>query len=112
MKAKELWEQDSQKAVTIFQGKYITLKCEITKQSVKFFRNDDAFTCYTYPPLHELKKDKDFIKIIKDTMEEANMHYLSESVDSWIVSSCDLPSFPISVIFHSDYTNYKCKVYY
>lgn len=112
MKAKELWEQDSQKAVTIFQGKYITLKCEITRQSVKFFRHDDVFTCYTYPPLHELKKDKDFIKIIKDTMEEANMHYLSKGVDSWTESSCDLPSFPLSIIFHSDYTNYKCKVYY
>lgn len=106
-----LWQIHSQNAITLWNTKVETLKVEITNQHIKFFRHDDVFSCYTYPPLHILKKDDTFIKDIRDCMEEANMTNEIENMEQWLKTDCDLPTFPISVIFNSDYQNYTCRIY-
>lgn len=32
-------------------------------------------------------------------------------MEQWLKTDCDLPTFPISVIFNSDYQNYTCRIY-
>lgn len=108
--AKEEWEKDSAKAITLWNQPYEEVKVEITKDWVKFFRRDDMLTCYTYRPLHLLKCDNYFIGEIKATLEES-CQYNEEEFNSWLKNDCDMPPFPISVIFTSDYTEYTCKVY-
>ena len=85
---------------------YEEVKVEITCKYVKFFRRDDALTCYTYPPLHEMKKDNKCLKALLDTMYEACMWDEIKQLNEWANNTCDMPSFPISVIFHSDYQGY------
>ena len=109
-KAREEWENDSAKAITLWNQPYEEVKVEITKDWVKFFRRDDMLTCYTYRPLHLLKCDNYFIGEIKATLEES-CQYNEEEFNSWLKNDCDMPPFPISVIFTSDYTEYTCKVY-
>lgn len=108
--AKEEWEKDSAKAITLWNQPYEEVKVEITKDWVKFFRRDDMLTCYTYRPLHLLKCDNYFIGEIKATLEES-CQYNEEEFNTWLKNDCDMPPFPISVIFTSDYTEYTCKVY-
>lgn len=108
--AREEWENDSAKAITLWNQPYEEVKVEITRDGVKFFRRDDMLTCYTYRPLHLLKCDKYFIREIKATLEES-CQYNSEEFNNWLINDCDMPPFPISVIFTSDYSEYSCKVY-
>ena len=109
-KTKKEWENDSAKAITLWNQPYEEVKVEITKDWVKFFRRDDMLTCYTYRPLHLLKCDNYFIGEIKATLEES-CQYNEEEFNNWLKNDCDMPPFPISVIFTSDYTEYTCKVY-
>lgn len=109
-KAKKEWENDSAKAITLWNQPYEEVKVEITRDWVKFFRRDDMLTCYTYRPLHLLKCDNYFIGEIKATLEES-CQYNEEEFNNWLIGDCDMPPFPISVIFTSDYTEYTCKVY-
>lgn len=109
-KTREEWEKDSAKAITLWNQPYEEVKVEITKDWVKFFRRDDMLTCYTYRPLHLLKCDNYFIGEIKATLEES-CQYNEEEFNNWLKNDCDMPPFPISVIFTSDYTEYTCKVY-
>lgn len=108
--AKKEWEKDSAKAITLWNQPYEEVKVEITKDWVKFFRRDDMLTCYTYRPLHLLKCDNYFIGRVKATLEES-CQYNEEEFNNWLINDCDMPPFPISVIFTSDYTEYTCKVY-
>ena len=108
--AKKEWNNDSAKAITLWNQPYEEVKVEITKDWVKFFRRDDMLTCYTYRPLHLLKCDNYFIGEIKATLEES-CQYNEEEFNNWLKNDCDMPPFPISVIFTSDYTEYTCKVY-
>ena len=108
--AKKEWENDSAKAITLWNQPYEEVRVEITKDWVKFFRRDDMLTCYTYRPLHLLKCDNYFIGEIKATLEES-CQYNEEKFNNWLKNDCDMPPFPISVIFTSDYTEYTCKVY-
>jgi hypothetical protein len=108
--AKKEWENDSAKAITLWNQPYEEVRVEITKDWVKFFRRDDMLTCYTYRPLHLLKCDNYFIGEIKATLEES-CQYNEEEFNNWLKNDCDMPPFPISVIFTSDYTEYTCKVY-
>lgn len=108
--AKEEWEKDSAKAITLWNQPYEEVRVEITKDWVKFFRRDDMLTCYTYRPLHLLKCDNYFIGEIKATLEES-CQYNEEEFNNWLKNDCDMPPFPISVIFTSDYTEYTCIVY-
>ena len=108
--AKKEWESDSAKAITLWNQPYEEVRVEITKDWVKFFRRDDMLTCYTYRPLHLLKCDNYFIGEIKATLEES-CQYNEEEFNNWLKNDCDMPPFPISAIFTSDYTEYTCKVY-
>lgn len=108
--AKKEWEKDSAKAITLWNQPYEEVRVEITKDWVKFFRRDDMLTCYTYRPLHLLKCDNYFISRVKATLEES-CQYNEEEFNIWLKNDCDMPPFPISVIFTSDYTEYTCKVY-
>lgn len=105
------WYYDTRKAITLKDTPGELLKLKITSKYIKFFRRDDVYSCYTYPPLHLLKKDKDFIEAIKDCMDEACMINEVNSIDAWANNDCDYPPFPITVIFNSDYQNYKYNDY-
>jgi hypothetical protein len=100
------WKKASENAITLWNQPYEEVKVEITSKYVKFFRRDDILSCYTYPPLHEMKKDKKCIDALKDTMYEACMWEELKAMKVWEENDCDMPPFPISVIFHSDYQNY------
>lgn len=109
-KARKEWENDSAKAIILWNQPYEEVRVEITRDWVKFFRRDDMLTCCTYRPLHLLKCDNYFIGEIKATLEES-CQYNEEEFNNWLKNDCDMPPFPISVIFTSDYTEYTCKVY-
>lgn len=109
-KARKEWENDSAKAIILWNQPYEEVRVEITRDWVKFFRRDDMLTCYTYRPLHLLKCDNYFIGEIKATLEES-CQYNEDEFNNWLKNDCDMPPFPISVIFTSDYTEYTCKVY-
>ena len=102
----DLWKKASENAITLWNQPYDEVKVEITSKYVKFFRRDDILSCYTFPPLHEMKKDKKCINALKDTMYEACMWDELKAMKVWESNDCDMPPFPISVIFHSDYQNY------
>lgn len=84
---------------------------EITPKYVKFFKSENCnfFACYEYPPLAELKKDMRFINEVEVCMTESNMltEQMRADLKTWRMNDCDLPPFPISVILHSEYQNYK-----
>ena len=105
----DLWKKASENAITLWNQPYEEVKVEITSKYVKFFRRDDALTCYTYPPLHEMKKDNKCIRELADTMIEACMWEEINMLQRWVNNDCDMPSFPISVIFHSDYQKYTME---
>jgi hypothetical protein len=102
----EEWKKASANAITLWNQPYEEVKVEITSKYVKFFRRDDILSCYTYPPLHELKKDKKCIKMLKDIMYESCMWDELKAMKIWEENDCDMPPFPISTIFISDYQNY------
>lgn len=100
------WESASNKAITLWNTPYEEVKVEITKQYLKFYRRDDILSCYTYPPIHELKKDDKFKQDMKFILEESG-DWDETMFKNWIMGDCDLPPFPISCIFASDYNKYK-----
>lgn len=100
------WESASNKALTLWNTPHEEVKVEITKQYIKFYRRDDILSCYTYPPLHELKKDDKFKQDMKFILEEGG-DWDETMFNNWIMGDCDLPPFPISYIFASDYNKYK-----
>lgn len=102
----DLWKKASENAITLWNQPHEEVKVEITSQYVKFFRRDDILSCYTYPPLHELKKDKKCINALKDIMYESCMWDELKAMKTWEENDCDMPPFPISVIFASDYQGY------
>lgn len=110
-KRKRNWENASKNAVTLWDNGNECVKVEITSSYVKFFRCDDFIcSCYTYRPLHQLKHDDIFVsEIIKTLMESCQ--YNESEFNAWILGNCELPPFPISVIFHSDYQGYRFEEY-
>lgn len=105
-----VWDAQSENAVTLWNHPDNEVKVEITSKYVKFFRRDDVFSCYTYPALSELKNDIVFRREIIATLEESNQ-FDSDEWATWVDGTCDMPPFPISVIFNSEYQNYKFQVY-
>lgn len=102
----EKWKKASGNAVTLWKTLFEWVKVEITPKAVKFFRADDTLSCYTYPPLHELKKDKDFIECVKSTLMESNQYNITEFTD-WVNGNDDMPPFPLTCIFASEFQGYK-----
>lgn len=100
-----VWKERTKNAITLWNDPYEEVKVEITSQYVKFYRRDDILSCYTYRPLNLLKNDKEFIRYVKDMLIESCQYNKCE-FENWLSNNCDLPPFPISVIFTSDYPTY------
>jgi hypothetical protein len=100
-----VWNERTKNAITLWNDPNEEVKVEITSQYVKFYRRDDILSCYTYRPLHLLKNDIEFIRYVKDMLIES-CQYNDYEFENWLKSNCDLPPFPISVIFISDYPTY------
>lgn len=108
--AKEQWENDSKDANTLWENKDETLKVLITDEYVKFYRLDDAITCYTFPSLEKMRKDRWFVCQIVDTLSESCERDKISPFIKWTKSGGDFP-LPISIIFNSDYQEFTCHVY-
>lgn len=108
--AKEQWENDSKDAKELWSTGVETLKVCLTDDYVKFYRLDDAITCYTYPSLELMRKDRWFVCQIVDTLSESCEHDKISPFIKWTRSGGDFP-LPISIIFNSDYQEYTCHVY-
>lgn len=100
------WEKDSENAITLWDTPCECVKVEINRKWVKFWRRDDMLTCYTYPPLHILKKNKDFLECAKAILMESNQYHITEFTD-WVNGNYDMPPFPLTCIFTSDFQGYE-----
>lgn len=82
----------------------------ITDEYVKFYRLDDAITCYTFPSLEKMRNDRWFVCQIVDTLSESCEHDKISPFIKWTRTGGDFP-LPISIIFNSDYQDFTCHVY-
>ena len=105
------WEMARANAVRLWNTLNDSCFVEITPKYVKFFKSENGhfFACYEYPSLASLKKDMTFINEVEECMAESNMltEQMQADLKTWRMNDCDLPPFPISVILHSEYQNYK-----
>lgn len=108
--AKEQWENDSKDANTLWENKDETLKVLITDEYVKFYRLDDAITCYAFPSLDKMRRDRLFVSQIVDTLSESCEYDKISPFIKWTRTGGDFP-LPISIIFNSDYQEFTCHVY-
>ena len=105
------FNKESEMALTLWNNPTDVLKVAITKTSVIFYRREgNECASYKYPPLHQLKKDTEFIKAVTDCLVES-CQYNEKDMNWWVASDNDFPPFPLSVIFHSDYQNYTFTEY-
>ena len=102
----KVWKTLTRNATIIVDSEECEVLVEVTKHYVRFFRRDDCYSSYTYPSFAEMKKDNQFRNEIVYVLKESNQ-FNREEWDKWIMSDEDMPPFPLSVIFHSDYTEYK-----
>ena len=100
------FNRESSMALTLWDNPTDVLKVTITKAFIIFYKREgNECASYKYPPLHQLKKDADFIKAVTDCLVESGQ-YNEKDMNNWVSSNNDFPPFPLSVIFHSDYQNY------
>ena len=105
------FNRESSMALTLWDNPTDVLKVTITKAFIIFYKREgNECASYKYPPLHQLKKDADFIKEVTDCLVESGQ-YNEKDMNNWVSSSNDFPPFPLSVIFHSDYQNYDFTEY-
>lgn len=108
---RQKWEMARANAVRLWNTLNDSCFVEITPKYVKFFKSENGhfFACYEYPSLASLKKDMTFINEVEECMAESNMltEQMQADLKTWRMNDCDLPPFPISVILHSEYQNYK-----
>lgn len=102
----KVWKTLTRNAAIIVDSEECELLVEVTKHYVRFFRRDDCYSSYTYPSFAELKKDNQFRNEVVYLLKESNQ-FNKEEWDKWIMSDEDMPPFPLSVIFHSEYSEYK-----
>lgn len=111
MTPKQKWERSRGNAIRLWNTLNDSCFVEITPKYIKFFKSENGhfFACYEYPPLAVLKKDMTFNNEIEECMAESNMltEQMQADLKEWRKNDCDLPPFPISVILHSEYQNYK-----
>lgn len=106
------WEKSAEFAITLWNTPHEEVRVQVTSKFVNFYRRDDTFTIYKYPPLHELKEDREFFLAMEDLWREA---YSEEECEkfvkdfmAWKEDTYAYPPFPIEQIFASEYQNYKC----
>ena len=105
------FNRESSMALTLWDNPTDVLKVTITKAFIIFYKREgNECASYKYPPLHQLKKDADFIKAVTDCLVES-CQYNEKDMNNWVASDNDFPPFPLSVIFHSDYQNYDFTEY-
>ena len=105
------FNRESAMALTLWDNPTDVLKVTITKAFIIFYKREgNECASYKYPPLHQLKKDADFIKAVTDCLVES-YQYNEKDMNNWVSSNNDFPPFPLSVIFHSDYQNYDFTEY-
>ena len=105
------FNRESSMALTLWDNPTDVLKVTITKAFIIFYKREgNECASYKYPPLHQLKKDADFIKAVTDCLVESGQ-YNEKDMNNWVSSNNDFPPFPLSVIFHSDYQNYDFTEY-
>ena len=105
------FNRESAMALTLWDNPTDVLKVTITKAFIIFYKREgNECASYKYPPLHQLKKDADFIKAVTDCLVES-CQYNEKDMNNWVSSNNDFPPFPLSVIFHSDYQNYDFTEY-
>lgn len=105
------FNRESSMALTLWDNPTDVLKVTITKAFIIFYKREgNECASYKYPPLHQLKKDADFIKAVTDCLVESSQ-YNEKDMNNWVSSDNDFPPFPLSVIFHSDYQNYDFTEY-
>lgn len=111
MTPRQKWERSRGNAIRLWNTLNDSCFVEITPKYIKFFKSENGhfFACYEYPPLAVLKKDMTFNNEIEECMAESNMltEQMQADLKEWRKNDCDLPPFPISVILHSEYQNYK-----
>ena len=105
------FNRESAMALTLWEKPTDVLKVTITKAFIIFYKREgNECASYKYPPLHQLKKDADFIKAVTDCLVES-CQYNEKDMNNWVSSDNDFPPFPLSVIFNSDYQNYDFTEY-
>lgn len=105
------FNRNSEMALTLWDNPNDVLKVDITKAFIIFYKREgNECASYKYPPLHQLKKDSEFIKAVTDCLVES-CQYDEGDMNNWIASTNDFPPFPLSVILHSDYQNYDFEEY-
>lgn len=108
--AKEQWEEASADAKVLTLDEEHTLKVKITDKNVVFYRSDDMYARIEYPSLEQMRADTCFVCEVTDSMNEANMQDDIAKFLRWVRVGGDFP-IPLSVIFYSDYQNYKFEGY-
>ena len=105
------FNRDTEMALTLWDNPNDVLKVTITKAFIIFYKREgNECASYKYPPLHQLKKDGEFIKAVTDCLVES-CQYDEGDMNNWVASTNDFPPFPLSVILHSDYQNYDFNEY-
>ena len=105
------FNRESAMALTLWDNPTDVLKVTITKAFIIFYKREgNECASYKYPPLHQLKKDADFIKAVTDCLVES-CQYNEKDMNNWVSSDNDFPPFPLSVIFNSNYQNYDFTEY-
>lgn len=105
------FNRNSEMALTLWDNPNDVLKVTMTKAFIIFYKREgNECASYKYPPLHQLKKDSEFIKAVTDCLVES-CQYDEGDMNNWIASTNDFPPFPLSVILHSDYQNYDFSEY-
>ena len=114
----EEWKEMAENAVVLYDNLDEALYVEINPNYLKFFRRDVILSVYTYPPLSELKKSENFIKSIEESIDNNYMgnerEYLWQILHTWKEDISELPLFPLSMIYESNYKIYthekvKCR---
>ena len=108
-KAKSSWESASELAFTIFDQPIIecVIKVSMSRKNLIFYiKSGNRYSQCTYPPFHELKNDKLFIKMLK-AYSTFSATLSVEDIDKWVNSNWDIPNFPLYHICNTDYPNFS-----
>lgn len=105
------WESASELAYTILDQKNINVVIKILmnrKNVIFYIKNGNKYYQRTYPPFHELKDDKLFIKMLKAYESETDCGTFSlADINEWVNSRLDIPNFPLYHICNTDYPNFS-----